>query len=72
MATASTSRVVPNVGRTDRLARIVAGLVLLILAVFVIDGGWALLAGLASLVLIVTGFVSFCPVYRLLGISSTS
>ena len=72
MDSASVPKLAPNVGRTDRIVRVVAGLFLLVLALFALDGTWALLAGLASVVLIATAFVSFCPLYRLLGIRTTS
>lgn len=72
MDTTSVPRLVPNVGRTDRIVRVVAGLFLLVLALFALEGTWALLAGLASVVLVATAFVSFCPIYRLLGLSTAS
>ena len=72
MDTASISKLVPNLGRTDRIVRAAAGLVLFVLALFVLDGTGALLAGLAGLVLIATAFFSFCPIYRLLGVRTTS
>lgn len=55
-----------NVGSADRVVRIVLGLVLLSL-VFVLEGG-ARWLGLIGLVLIVTGFVRYCPAYGLLGV----
>lgn len=72
MDTTSTARLAPNVGRTDRIVRVVAGLALLVLALFVLDGAWAFIAGLASVVLVATAFVSFCPIYQFLGIHTTS
>lgn len=59
-----------NVGRPDRTARVVGGLVLLALALFAVGGFWAILFGLVGLVLIVTGAVGFCPLYRVLGLST--
>ncbi len=61
-----------NVGSVDKTVRLIAGLLLL---------GWALLgAGLSSasgliaaivgVVLLVTGAVNFCPLFKVLGISS--
>ena len=61
-----------NVGSADKAVRLVAGLVLV---------GWSLLgAGLSStpgliaaivgVVLLVTGVVNFCPLFKLLGVSS--
>jgi len=71
MDTASVPRLAPNVGRTDRIVRAVAGLLLLALALFVLDGTWAMLAGLVGVIAVVTAFFSFCPLYRLLGVRTT-
>jgi len=57
-----------NVGGIDRALRIVVGLGLLSL-VFLLEGSnrWF---GLIGLVPLLTGLVSFCPLYPLLGIST--
>lgn len=54
-----------NVGTVDRALRAVAGLVLLALAVF--GGQWW---GWIGVVPLLTAFVGFCPVYRILGLST--
>jgi len=59
-----------NVGGIDKLLRISAGVVLLVLT-FVLandDGLW--LWGLIGIVPLVTGLVGWCPFYPLLGYSS--
>ncbi len=56
-----------NESRLDRGVRVVVGVVLLAL-VFV---GPKTLWGLVGLIPLVTGFVGFCPLYRLLGISTS-
>lgn len=71
MDTASVLRLAPNVGRTDRVVRAVAGLLLLVLVLFVLDGTWAMLAGLVGVIAVGTAFFSFCPLYRLLGVRTT-
>jgi len=55
-----------NVGSIDRTLRIVAGLAILSLFFVLGEGqrGWALL----GLVPLLTGLVSWCPLYTLLGI----
>jgi hypothetical protein len=55
-----------NVGSIDRTLRIVAGLAILSLYFILDEGqrGWALL----GLVPLLTGLVSWCPLYTLLGI----
>lgn len=55
-----------NESSTDRLVRVVLGIVLLSLA-FV---GPKTLWGLIGFVPLLTGLVGFCPLYRLLGIST--
>ena len=54
-----------NVGSFDKTIRIIAGLVIIILG-FRYESWW----GLIGLVLLITGLLSICPVYRLLGIST--
>ncbi len=68
---------IKNVGSTDRLIRLIAGVILLVIAVpslagvtFVGLGGWAWLIGLIGLALLATGLFSFCGVYSLLGINT--
>lgn len=64
-----------NVGTPDRIARLIVGL-LLIVAPFLT--GWALFASplwtwgcvLVGLVLVITGFVRFCPAYRIINVST--
>lgn len=66
-----------NVGSTDRLIRLIAGVILLIIAVpslagmaFVGLGGWAWLVGLVGVALVATGLLNFCGAYALLGINT--
>ena len=65
---------IKNVGSTDRLIRLIVGVILLIIAVpslagmaFVGLGGWAWLVGLVGVVLVATGLLNFCPAYQLIG-----
>jgi len=55
-----------NVGKTDRMIRIAAGLILLSL-VFI---GPKTLWGLVGVVPLATAFMNFCPAYRLLGVNT--
>ncbi|MEX0957972.1 MAG: DUF2892 domain-containing protein [Burkholderiales bacterium] len=57
-----------NVGNVDRIIRIVAGLLILSL-LFLLEGP-ARWWGLIGIVLLVTGFVRFCPAYAILGMNS--
>ena len=55
-----------NVGKTDKILRIVAGLLLLALGASGVIGWW----GLIGLVPLATGLLSWCPAYTLLGIKT--
>lgn len=56
----------PNVGQTDRMIRIVAGLLLLSLTVVGPRTWW----GLVGLVPLATAFINFCPAYKLIGFNT--
>ena len=56
-----------NVGGVDRVLRIVAGLVLLLLAVTSVVGAW----GYIGIVPLITGIFRFCPAYRILGVDTS-
>ena len=56
----------PNVGRTDRIIRIVVGLLLLPLAIIGPQTAWAYLA----LIPLFTGVFGYCPLYDFLNIST--
>ena len=55
-----------NVGKTDKILRIVAGLLLLALGASGVIGWW----GLIGLVPLATGLLNWCPAYTLLGIKT--
>ena len=55
-----------NVGSVDRMARIVVGLVLIILAATGTVGLW----GWIGIIPVLTGIFRFCPAYNLLGINT--
>ena len=57
-----------NVGSTERVIRIVAGIVLLGLAATGTVGWW----GWLGAVLLATGLLGWCPPYALLGINTCS
>lgn len=62
---------VRNEGTFDRVLRVVVGLVLLAAWAFGWWGGAAaVVLGVVGAVLVVTGAVGFCPLYRLLGIAT--
>ncbi len=55
-----------NVGGIDRILRVVIGVVLLSLAATDTVGGW----GWLGVVPLLTGLVSFCPLYPIFGFST--
>lgn len=55
-----------NVGGIDRVIRIAAGLILIVLAATGQIGAW----GWLGVIVLATGLFSFCGVYKLLGIST--
>ena len=57
-----------NVGSADRVIRILVGIALL--SLFFVMEGAARWLGLIGVVLILTALVSFCPIYRILGLST--
>jgi hypothetical protein len=61
-----------NLNTWDRLIRALFGLVALELAFFWLGGGLQMAAYGVAAVLLVTALVRFCPLYKLLGISSSN
>jgi len=55
-----------NLGRYDRLARVLVGMLLILLAFVGPQSAW----GLVGLVPLITGLFGYCPIYTLLGIST--
>jgi Protein of unknown function (DUF2892) len=55
-----------NAAGWDRIARVIAGLIVLSLTVVGPQTPW----GLLGLIPLLTGIFGFCPAYRLLGIST--
>ena len=55
-----------NVGNIDKIIRIVAGLILISLVFVGPQTPW----GWIGVILVVTGFISFCPLYAMIGFSS--
>ncbi len=55
-----------NLASWDRIARLVIGALLILLAITGTVGVW----GYLGVILVGTAFVNFCPLYRILGIST--
>ncbi len=56
-----------NVGSTDKLIRIVLGIVIIALG-FIFKSWW----GVVGVAAILTGVLNFCPAYSLIGFSTKS
>lgn len=59
-----------NVGTVDQVIRIILGIALLSL-LFILDGNIKYI-GLLGIVLLLTGFIRFCPLYPLFRINTSS
>lgn len=55
-----------NLAQYDRIARFVLGALLVILAATGVIRAW----GYVGVILLVTAFINFCPLYRLIGFST--
>ena len=61
----------PNMGITDRTIRTFVSITLTTLAFMgYITGTWSIVAYILGTVFLLTSFVSFCPLYTLLGVST--
>jgi len=57
---------ITNIGAVDRIVRVALGIVLIGMAVSGTVGSW----GYVGVVLVLTGAVRFCPLYRPLGVNT--
>lgn len=55
-----------NINSTDRVIRLILGLVLISLAFFGPQTPW----GYLGIILVVTAFINFCPLYAVFGFST--
>ena len=61
-----------NLGNIDRIIRlVVAGVLAMLWFQNVITGTWAIVAIVVTAVFALTSFISWCPIYALLGLKST-
>ena len=56
-----------NLHQVDRIIRIVIGIALIVLPLFAVIGWWGYVV---RAILLATGLINFCPIYRLLGINT--
>ncbi|MCB2214171.1 DUF2892 domain-containing protein [bacterium] len=56
----------------DRIIRlIVAAAIAVLYFTGVITGTWAIVLGIIAVIFVITSLIGFCPLYRLLGISTS-
>lgn len=59
-----------NMGKNDRIARLVIGVVLLAAGAFYLTGLASIVGMILGVVLLLTSALNWCPIYALLGIST--
>lgn len=59
-----------NEGTTDRIIRVILGIVLLIVGFFVLKGTLGIILGIIGIILLVTALIGFCPLYTVLKINT--
>ena len=63
-----TKNMIKNVGQTDKIVRIVLAVILAALDFFeVVTGAFSWFLSVVAIVLLVTAFTNFCPLYKILG-----
>jgi hypothetical protein len=61
-----------NINTLDRLLRALLAVVFLELAFFWLSSGWQIAAYIAGVIMLATSAIRFCPIYKILGISTAS
>jgi hypothetical protein len=57
-----------NIGSTDKIIRIAAAIIVAILYFTkIINGTTAIVLGIVAIILLLTSFINFCPLYAILG-----
>lgn len=57
-----------NVGKADRMIRLIGGAALVAAAAFGVIGVW----GYIGLIFVATAFMNFCPLYKIVGFKTCS
>ena len=52
-----------NMGSTDRIIRVVLGIILLAVGFFSLGGVWGIVLGIVGVILLVTAAIGWCPLY---------
>jgi heme/copper-type cytochrome/quinol oxidase subunit 4 len=60
-----------NIGKSDKMIRVILALILAALDFFeIVKGGFSWVLSVIAIVLLVTAFINFCPVYTLFGMNT--
>lgn len=60
-----------NMGKTDRIVRLTIAIVVAVLiAIQALNGAAAIILGILAVYLFITSLLSFCPLYKLIDIST--
>lgn len=62
--------VTPNESMLDQIIRGLVGVVLITLALTLFAGVWQWIAGVVGAIILLSAVLAFCPVYRVLGMST--
>lgn len=60
-----------NVGATDRIIRIILGVILFVISLNATTGSIQIIITAASVILLLTGISGFCAIYKILNIKTT-
>lgn len=60
-----------NMGTLDRVVRILLSVgIALLYATGILSGTWAIIAGVIAVIFLLTSLIGFCPLYRLVGMTT--
>ncbi len=52
-----------NMGMIDRVARVIIGIALLVVAFLAVQGAWQIVLWVIGGILVITALIGFCPLY---------
>jgi len=52
-----------NMGSTDRIIRVVVGVILVAVGFFYLSGVWGIVLGVVGIILLATSAIGWCPLY---------
>lgn len=62
---------IKNMGKTDKTVRLIAAIVIAVMLLTgILHGAWGWILGIVAVIFAATSAISFCPLYKLIGIST--